>query len=162
MLGAHGILEARLIGRVEQHQRDQRHVDVPLDAADVVARALAHDLDGLPLPRLCRIHEQLRQPIAAIAHRFAVYFEDVAKLHVRLGGARRPHEEQIGLQLAMRDKRPVGLVGVLHVALFSHDARQLALVADDVVGDTLEDRGERRVIVRGGRRRGQDREDQRE
>ena len=74
----------RLVGRVEDNQNEHRRVDVPEHAADVVARALVHDLRRLLRGRflLARIEKQLQQTIAAVVHGLAVDLVNIAKLPV--------------------------------------------------------------------------------
>jgi hypothetical protein len=72
--------EARLMARVQEQHREERRVDVPLDVADVVARALVEDPLHLVGRRSRRLQQQLEQSFVAVAHRRAIDVEDVAEL----------------------------------------------------------------------------------
>ena len=93
-------LEPRLVRGLQEQKRETRRVEIPLDVADVVARALVQDASDSLVGRWRVIAEQLRQPFVAVAHRCAIHLEHVAKRHPR-GGARRFHQDHIRDQFPM-------------------------------------------------------------
>jgi hypothetical protein len=74
-----------LTARLENRERQHRQVYGALQVADVVARAFTGNLIGLVRSGGRRRHEELHEPLAAIADRPAVHFEDVAELHPPIG-----------------------------------------------------------------------------
>jgi hypothetical protein len=132
--------------RFQHRQRQHRQIDVPADAADVVARARGGDVLDLLLGGSRGLQEQLREPLGAIAHRLAVHLEHVAELHPAVAG-RRAHEQQIGFQiapLAGRFHREAAGVGagaaarILTVGLLGDHADKRPLVGGDVVTGLVE------------------------
>ena len=87
-------LKPRLGAPIQNRHREDRQVDGPLDLANVVSRALAHDLVRLPALGFGRCEKQLGEAIVAIPHGFAVYLEDVAKLHPGVR-ALWPHQQDV-------------------------------------------------------------------
>src|SRR6185503_15866 len=80
-------LEPEMIRRLQEQQRIYGRVDVSLDVADVVARALLEDPPDQRVARRRSLEEQVRESLLPVADRVAVDLEDVAKRHpgVRAG-----------------------------------------------------------------------------
>ena len=142
-----------MTARLENRERQHRQVDGAQQVADVVARALIGNLLRLVRGRGGRRHEELHQPLVAIADRPAVHFEDVAELHPAIG-ADRPDQQQIRLQLAVFHALagPICVVGgnpdddlhVLDVVFLRDDAGELLLQVEDVGAGAVEHGVERR------------------
>lgn len=148
--------EARLRFLVEKRQRNQRRVDVPLDLADVVARALLDDLgDAIDADSLL---QQSFEPRLPIANRGAVHFENIAQLDVAIG-VRRLHEQQIGAQRANRPGHIVagadapGVDDLLPVSLLRGDSGKLFPKVRHIAGARFQYGVQRRRLRRWPRRR---------
>jgi hypothetical protein len=121
-------LEAAEVFRQQNRQRQHRDVDISFDETDVVAGALLDDALGMRLGRSGRIHKQVHQALAAIAHRLAIDLEHIAKLQPAIPALRLDHQ-QIGFQFAMNGLRPRGrrcaapeIAVILRVGLLGDDS----------------------------------------
>src|SRR5262249_46304119 len=151
--------EPRAVGQLEDAKREHREVDVPVDAADVVARAGGLDVVDLLLRGRRRREKKPRQALFAVADRLAVDVEHVAELQPAVAG-RRAHEQHVRserarLPLALeREAAQIDAVrlaaDVLAVGLLGDDADEVARVDGDVVDDFVEELVELRRLC-GGR-----------